>query len=238
MGDSKYGRFGEVYVPNKKDRWGRQFGFVKYKEVANVEEMSNKPGNVWAHGEGKSAKDTTVSTRKSFKTTLKGETSGTLKESKEHESLEKGVEKEDLASEMVLEPNKGFLHVLEGGYVASLVGGCSIKTIQLNLCLEGIRGIRAAPMGDGLVLLFSEVGEDVGMAIGKKVWWEGLLVNFCLWTPLLMSSKREVWVRIYGTPLHLWDEKIFQTLTHQWGQFIGLDEDTRNRTRFDMARVK
>ncbi|MCI18892.1 endonuclease/exonuclease/phosphatase family protein, partial [Trifolium medium] len=44
---ARYGRVGEVYVPNKVDRWGRRFGFTKFLEVQNVEESSKKLGDVW-----------------------------------------------------------------------------------------------------------------------------------------------------------------------------------------------
>jgi RNA recognition motif-containing protein len=43
----KYGRIGEVYVPNKVDIRGCRFGFVKFKEVTNVTEFSKKLENVW-----------------------------------------------------------------------------------------------------------------------------------------------------------------------------------------------
>jgi hypothetical protein len=40
---------GEVYVPNKVDKRGCRLGFVKFKEVLDVEELSKKLENVW-HG--------------------------------------------------------------------------------------------------------------------------------------------------------------------------------------------
>jgi hypothetical protein len=38
---------GEVYVPNKVDKRGCRLGFVKLKEVLDVEELSKKLENVW-----------------------------------------------------------------------------------------------------------------------------------------------------------------------------------------------
>jgi hypothetical protein len=104
--------------------------------------------------------------------------------------------------------------------------------------MEGLQGIRVASLGDGMVILFSEVGMDVGGAIQKRSWWEGLLKDFLPWSPTLKSANREIWVRVYGVPLQLWNENVFRSLTEQWGTFIGLDEDTRGRVRFDVGRVK
>jgi len=36
----RFGRVGEVFLPSKRDKWGRRFGFVKFKEVSNEEELS------------------------------------------------------------------------------------------------------------------------------------------------------------------------------------------------------
>ncbi|MCI44762.1 endonuclease/exonuclease/phosphatase family protein, partial [Trifolium medium] len=44
---AKYGRVGEVYIPNKLDIRGNKFGFVKFKEVKEVEELSNNLEDVW-----------------------------------------------------------------------------------------------------------------------------------------------------------------------------------------------
>jgi hypothetical protein len=61
--------------------------------------------------------------------------------------------------------------------------------LRINLARfgrEGIRGVQAANMGDGRVLLFSETGEDVGVAINRRVWWEGLLTDLKPWDPCLV----------------------------------------------------
>jgi RNA recognition motif-containing protein len=36
-----------VFIPKKVDKWGRKFGFVKFKEVKEVEVMSEKLEDVW-----------------------------------------------------------------------------------------------------------------------------------------------------------------------------------------------
>lgn len=43
---AKYGKVGEVYIPKKLTKWGKRFGFVKFKEVVNVEELEGKVKNV------------------------------------------------------------------------------------------------------------------------------------------------------------------------------------------------
>jgi hypothetical protein len=54
----------------------------------------------------------------------------------------------------------------------------------------------------------------------------------------MAASRKEIWVRIYGVPLQLWHEPVFRTILKAYGEVIGLDEETRGRSRFDVARVK
>jgi hypothetical protein len=44
---NKFGRVGEVYIPNKLDKKGQRFGFVKFKEVSNAKELEGRLGDVW-----------------------------------------------------------------------------------------------------------------------------------------------------------------------------------------------
>jgi RNA recognition motif-containing protein len=44
---AKFGNVGDVFIPKKVDKWGRKFGFVKFKEVKEVEVMSEKLEDVW-----------------------------------------------------------------------------------------------------------------------------------------------------------------------------------------------
>ncbi|KAK2449425.1 SC35 splicing factor [Trifolium repens] len=41
----EFGRVGEVYIPKKLDRRGRRFTFVKFKEVEDVEALSERCWN-------------------------------------------------------------------------------------------------------------------------------------------------------------------------------------------------
>jgi hypothetical protein len=43
---------------------------------------------------------------------------------------------------------------------------------------------------------------------------------------------------MFGIPLHAWGEKTFKNISSRCAEFIGLDEETLNRSRFDVARVR
>jgi hypothetical protein len=244
---------GEVYVPNKVDVRGRRFGFAKFLEVKNVEELSKSLEEVWCgtyklrvnlsrfgrttnkKPEVQPGNNKTVATNKEtqisssdgriFLEALGGGEKNAASQAKGKEiATVKGLGKQNLAlTPLSIEPDAIFLSVLECSYVGRLLKGRNIKTLQLNLCLEGFRNIKAASMGDEKVLIFSDSGEDVGLAIKKKVWWEGILDKFQPWNPSMVASNREVWVRIFGVPVQLWTEYVFRSILKPWGIVVGLD---------------
>jgi hypothetical protein len=58
------------------------------------------------------------------------------------------------------------------------------------------------------------------------------------WSPNVVNLKRDVWVKVYGIPLHAWGDNLFRLLGERFGGFVDYDEDTASRTRFDVARLK
>jgi hypothetical protein len=44
---ARYGRVGEVYIPNKVDKEGRQFGFVKCRDVKDATELLRSISDIW-----------------------------------------------------------------------------------------------------------------------------------------------------------------------------------------------
>jgi RNA recognition motif-containing protein len=44
---SRFARVGEVYIPNKLDKQGCRFGFVKFKDVKDAVELLRRISNIW-----------------------------------------------------------------------------------------------------------------------------------------------------------------------------------------------
>ncbi|GAB4834919.1 hypothetical protein Ancab_033186 [Ancistrocladus abbreviatus] len=49
--------------------------------------------------------------------------------------------------------------------------------------------------------------------------------------------NRAVWIICSGIPLHVLTEEFFKKLVLRWGSFLSVDRGTRQKTRFDMARI-
>jgi hypothetical protein len=256
---AKYGRVGEVYIPNKRDKWGGRFDFVKYLEVQKVEELSKKLAEVWCDtyklrinlsrfgrnfnnsarvqpSLNTSSKAEGVVGGRSFMEVLGGNGGGVKVGTGKGKN--QATTPASFSSPLELEPDMPFRSVLERSVVGKVPQGKSIMQLQLNLCMEGYRNIRVASMREGWAIVFSDSGGDIGLAMNNKVWWDGLLEGVRPWSPIMATSKREIWVRLYGVPLQLWCDRVFSKILEQCREVLGLDEVTSGKARFDVARVK
>ncbi|MCH92993.1 hypothetical protein A2U01_0013939, partial [Trifolium medium] len=94
-------------------------------------------------------------------------------------------------------------------------------------------------MGRALVLLTNPGPEELSEVVKEhKEWWESWFEKLVPWSPSISVSTREVWIRCLGVSLQVWGLTFFTELASQLGTFIELDEETRVKARYDMARVK
>jgi hypothetical protein len=135
--------------------------------------------------------------------------------------------------------NEELCKELRDGVVGVLSREKDVKRIQTTLFMEGYRSISVTHMGGNMVILRSPVVGDVDRLLRSK--------NECLkyyfsalkpWNPGLLASQREVWVHIYGIPLHIWGETFFKLIGNRMGVFLDFDEETARADRFDVARIK
>jgi hypothetical protein len=226
---AKYGRVGEIYIPKKRDRKGNRFGFVKFKEVKSVEALGDRLVDVWL-GSFKLHVNLSRFGRKrrsvspGNKTTGSNSHKGTCAHSSPAaggggHSTEKsfisallgGPQEQGCKTLVSLEAevDTEFFSVLEGSYVGRLMKGVEVRAVQVKLWLAGLNSVRASAMGGGLVLLFCNSGENIGDPARDIEWWGGLLSELKTWSPNLVYSRRELWVSMYGIPIHAWGEATF-----------------------------
>jgi hypothetical protein len=95
---ARFGRVGEVYIPQKLNKWGCRFGFVKYMEVKDVGELERCLGDIWMG---------TFKLRVNISRFAKGSTSNQQKQPGEHVRLELKAKQvqQGLSFKTVLENN-------------------------------------------------------------------------------------------------------------------------------------
>ncbi|MCI37945.1 DUF4283 domain protein, partial [Trifolium medium] len=86
-----------------------------------------------------------------------------------------------------------------------------------------MQAVKVAEMGGSLVLFSREGSVDVGTPFNNLLWWDGLLDEIKPWSPNQVFSRRRMWVRMYGVPLHVWGVSTFQKIANRCGEFIATD---------------
>jgi hypothetical protein len=254
---ARFGRVGEVYIPQKLDKQGHKFGFVKFKEVQDVEELNRRLGDIWMgtyhlrinpsrFGRNKKKSnspprasdlpprrrsDTLAQPNRSFRTALVGETSTVL-------PAAPIVEETAGIPILDLEVEENLLQTLLGSYVGRLKPGVEMRALHMKINMAGLQAVKATTMGGGLVLLSRSAKTAVGAPLNNLEWWDSLLVELTPWTPNLVCKRRKLWLRLYGVPLHVWGTYTFKSIAERCGEFIAMDSGTLNRSRFDVARVQ
>jgi hypothetical protein len=114
-----------------------------------------------------------------------------------------------------------------------------VDKIQFKIWMEGFQMVNVIPLGLDLMLLTSDSQDGVKNAVeSNSDWWSRCFIEIRPWNPLLRPRGRRVWVRIYGTPLHVWGEECFNKVVYCFSKLIRLDEDTKDQRRLDYARVE
>jgi hypothetical protein len=279
----KFGRAWDIYIPQKLDKRGCRFGFVKFLDVYYVKDLLLRLEEVWwgtyklrfklakydrsaprieescaaKHNRevvgslGRDREDggrtgRKVDRDKSYKEVLECDR---YVASIEEPGLKAHCEEE---SPTVLPccshtrkevwkvvPEPAQLQLLQASLVGYLKDSKYALAIQGRIMLEGYHFISATPLGGAQILLSSSGLHDLSsVVLENKVWWESWFLKLEPWLPSFSVSRREDWVRCYGTPLQVWGLNFFEELASQFGSFIELDEETRVKSRLDVARVK
>ncbi|GAU20806.1 hypothetical protein TSUD_132910 [Trifolium subterraneum] len=240
----KFGRVGEVYVPKKLDIKGRRFGFVKFKDVTNVEVLSDKLKDVW-FGTFKLWINRTRFGRSDSKEVSPQPVPFqrppvSMEEVTPGKSFRKAVlGNSDKGTLLKVPVNEALCKELQGSFVGTLTCEKDVKRIQTTLYMEGFQSVSVTYMGGNMALLRSPVEGDMERLMKSKK--DSLNYYFSKlkpWNPGLRAVNREVWIQVYGIPLHVWGEELFKMVGENFGGFLDFDDDTAAMVRCDVARLK
>ncbi|MCH84933.1 RNA recognition motif, partial [Trifolium medium] len=265
---AKFGRVGDVFIPKKLDKQGRRFGFVKFREVRDEEELLSWISDIWL-GTYKLRVNRTrfrrdeVQKKKQqvIQQPQRGEETKVQLESRQGRSFmealstPKGAEgmqvkpksvvvSEDVAWEVEVEEDK--IALLRGAYVGILLENVEVHQLQQHFLMDGYHNIKITILGHRKVLLSSSKEDEVKELVGSAGWWCSWFDRFVPWSPASVSNHREVWLSCYGVPLFAWGVTLFRTLAFKFGSFIDIDfgsfididVSTLEMRRGDVARVK
>jgi hypothetical protein len=110
--------------------------------------------------------------------------------------------------------------------------------IQNAFHSQGYFGVKVTPLGANLALLEGqEEGEVEALLEDARDWLDQWFSEIRPWTPKDVDLERIVWLRIFGIPVHAWNDEFFAQITKPWGTFMHADDVTSKKLSMDVARL-
>lgn len=124
------------------------------------------------------------------------------------------------------------------GLIGTVVDGASIPLIQNRVEDAGFKDIDIIPLGADKVFVHSLSSTNVSDIVGEaKQFFNLIFSNLVWWDKTVIPFQRGTWVRVYGIPLHAWNEDFFKLCVLDCGRYLRSDTCSLNRERFDYARI-
>jgi hypothetical protein len=124
------------------------------------------------------------------------------------------------------------------GMVATAVGEDSTVALQQKVEDAGFNHVVVTPMGGDRVFLHCNDGEDIWQVFNNALHFFGMLFsNIHMWSVEDVKYERGAWLRVYGVPVHAWNDAFLKLIVMDVGRFVKADECTVDKARLDFARV-
>lgn len=250
-----FGHFGhvmDVFVPAKKTRDGKAFGFVRYKGVNNVEKLVNEVrgvavGSNWiTFNVAKYGKEDRKMGEKSqkrlgdreyhispgWKTNSPPKTGGVSYAEALMGKKERVVEVVDVDSEETVWLQKCAVGEVKNTEI--------LNDINHLLRERGFLSCAAKYLGGMRVLV--ECSSTNAMEAMLREGSNNLLEWFDWIQPWDRSKElsrpaRLVWLNIEGVPLHAWNTRVFEEIAREWGDIKEVEDLTASKDQVCIGRV-
>lgn len=260
----RFGKVVEVVIPNKKNRRGKRFGFVRFlgvKEpkqfaarldkifIGNQKMFVNIPRyqkDVWSGaGSGVTGAPSTRQHKQNYKDGLRkkdktyAQVVGNSGEKGNNggQAVRKGTNPGQFEfAHLKFNVDDKVVEQLNKAFVGVVSKSGTTYGTQDEFTRRGILEVKVTPMGANLVLL-EEMEEGALSKLLSEIWiseWFGEIRSWCSGE---IDNERIVWIRCFGVPAHAWSNEFFSFLVAGIGEFICVDDSTLKKKTMDVARI-
>ncbi|XP_058784954.1 uncharacterized protein LOC131659847 [Vicia villosa] len=256
-----YGVVDEVIIPGKRDKSGKKFGFVRFFEVVDADNLAVKLDNIFIGKQklfvnfprfhrGKEVKQGTfakesVSEENPSKRSHKGAKEGTRDVQSVSQVRSFAAVTRNTAGPVL--PRQQYLEyvcdtsLVEQRFNRAFVGKVREVGMTYNIQdlfdMEGFFGVKVTALGANLCLLEDrEVGEVGKLLEFDRTWVDRWFSEIKKWDKEVFDGERVAWVRLFGLPCLFWNNPFFEFITKPVGVFIRPDANTLDQSRSDVAR--
>nr|GEU46509.1 RNA-directed DNA polymerase, eukaryota [Tanacetum cinerariifolium] len=225
-----YGKVVDVFVPNRKSKAGKQYAFVCFIKVDDMDWLIGNLCTLWV-GRFHLHANVFRYERPSKPTPLVNNPSSyTQNHNVSYATAVKNTKSSNRSSDLgppalVLDDT----YVNDGDFSQHVMGRVkdlkSIPNLKMILTKEGFGEIKLSYLG-GLWVMIELSNEETKIELlqhtGANSWFHELQVA----TFDFVNEERIVWVDIKGIPLSVWSHATFSKISKKWGDVMNIEEST------------
>ncbi|PWA87940.1 hypothetical protein CTI12_AA121160 [Artemisia annua] len=196
-----YGKVIDVYIPNRRSKTGKRFGFVRFIKINDVERLVNNLCTIWV-GRFKLHANVVRFQRQPMKNVRTD--ANEVKNKSYVYAVKKGIVNYD-----VEEDKKPAIVLDESGF----------SQRDFSLSLMG-KVKEFSSLSNLKIVLASEAKENFKSHVGIGSWFSILQQASCS----LNLDGRVAWVDIEGVPLKVWTKNTFTRIISKWGELVYEEE--------------
>ncbi|KAL4385330.1 hypothetical protein GQ457_15G029650 [Hibiscus cannabinus] len=244
-----FGHHGDVidaFIPTKRSRRGRKFGFVRYaskmdadRAIARlngfrlfgyrIEVSMAKFGGRTSYWRRVNRDQKTQATNQKIpvKTPVEQRVSMGGQSISEHTIWQEHSPQEEKARKKVTgHVEEETLWKLQSCLVGFTASENDSIRISDRLCCWGLGEIKVKKMAGRVFLL--EIEDKQMYNSLKETGWsilQEIFTEICPWSESFRTPERTVWIELNGVPPHCWNHQTFKRIAEQWGELIFLGEN-------------
>ncbi|GKA38027.1 RNA-directed DNA polymerase, eukaryota, partial [Tanacetum coccineum] len=232
---SQYGHVVDSFIPNKRSKSGKRFGFVKFINVFNNDRLVSNISTVWIGRyklQAHLAKYARPSINNRSQVTSKGQRHVTSLPPKPR-SFANVVNNDNLPNDtsvsdtpdLVLENECGSTGDLSNNVIGKVKDFQSIPNIKMVLAKEGFGEFEVSYLGGFWVMIelnSVETQRQFMQHQGVNSWFQEIRAA----SSDFVSKDRIVWVDIEGIPLNVWTNATFNRIGKKWGDVMAIEESS------------
>ncbi|GJX77865.1 nucleotide-binding alpha-beta plait domain-containing protein [Tanacetum coccineum] len=233
----QYGHVVDSFIPRKRTKEGKRFGFVRFINVFNVDRLVNNLCTIWVgqfklhankarfqratlnKGQGADHKKVANSPRPNSGDS--GSSNSYVNAVKNHKSVDHD------SPAIVLDEDCALSKDLSSSLMGRIKEFASLTNLKNALMNEGFVDLNVSYLGELWVLLeFSSVKSKEAFRdnVGVSSWFSEIRQASFDINP----DGRIVWVEIEGVPLKLWTLNTFKRIVTRWGNLIDTNDSDGN----------
>ncbi|GJX10723.1 RNA-directed DNA polymerase, eukaryota [Tanacetum coccineum] len=209
----QYGHVVDSFIPTKRTKDGKRFGFVRFINIFNVERLVNNLCTIWV-GRSKFHANVARFKREYMKGSVNVDKTKNESNKRKFDGSHKNVENTVIGKSFVSVVKTSRMPIDKESPPAIVLEDDCLNAKDLTLSLMG----RVKEMASLVNLKKALCNEGVNVGVGS--WFSVIKQAYAEFVP----EGRLVWVELDGVPFKFWSGPTFKRIAAKWGELLDVDD--------------